>query len=970
MATPTFRPDRYVFGRFCLNGGGTLLTRDGEAVPLAPKVLQTLLVLVQRAGDVVAKEDLLAAVWPQTFVEETGLTRNISLLRRALGDEGDRLVVTIPSIGYRFTGSVATTTAPVSEDADTVIGDGQFVGRLAELARLQGAWRRTREGRGALIAISGEPGIGKTTLARRFLSLAAKNGLTGLGRCSERFGTAEPHLPVLECLEMLADDSATAHALARLAPTWSQHVGRVTGGPATSTQAGSPEHLLRELTQFLAEASRHRPIVWLLDDAHWADTATSDVIGHLASRLPHLRVLLVLTYRDRVLEQSEHPLATIRAESLAKGLLEEVTLPPLTREEVSTYVSLARPQQDVGLSEQVFERSEGNPLFMSALVGYLIELETGDGAGTARDGIPDSLRGLITRLLQQLDARHRQVLDAAALLGYAFNADVLAHALDSDPLALEDLLHDSERLHGLVWRERQASGGQGTSGAVYRFRHALYQSALLEQLSPSRRARLAGALAGALSARQRPGDRSVAGAAAMLLETARAYASAADGFAEAAAHATEMMAYKDAYQLALRGMDCLARASDLAEAERQRIELALTFAQLVPFRSSRGFGHPAVEALVQRASTLATASGDPLAAARATSETVHLRLVRGECTAARDAAHRLVTIAETAGHVLLLVNAHMQAQIACHHLGDFRDADRHASEVLRLGAPLAPPVRFINIFDPVVASYAESSRNAWITGRLATAATLADEAVALGLAVRHQDSLAFAWLFHAWVHGYKADWQTCVRSADAGIAVAQDADAVQTLAWNRCVRGWARAHLGDVTDGARELAEGLRLSQSIMGEVGLPQFRAMMAEVLLLGRDVAQARRWLSEALEAECDHDDAYFSAEIHRLAAVCDLTFDNRGPDEHLTRALAISRQQGAAFFELRAALTARARHGDAALVRDALARLPQSEPWPDVVSASREGSDHPRRAGPERDGWPSRAEHPVTRRRRRTC
>lgn len=948
MVTPTTRPDRYVFGRFCLNAEGTLLTRDGEAVPLAPKVLQTLLVLVQRAGDVVAKDDLLAAVWPETFVEETGLTRNISLLRRALGDDGPRLVVTIPSIGYRFTGIVTPRTEPVTDDADTVLEDGQFVGRLGELARLRAAWRRTREGRGALIAIAGEPGIGKTTLARRFLSLAAGQGLTGFGRCSERFGTAEPHLPVLECLEMLAEDDATAHALATLAPTWSQHVGSVAAGSAASTHAGSPEHLLRELTRFLADASRHRPIVCLLDDAHWADTATSDVIGHLAGRIHQLRVLLVLTYRDRVLEQGGHPLAGIRAESLAKGLLEELTLPPLTREEVSTYVSLARPQQNVGLGEQVYERSEGNPLFMSALVGYLSEHETGDDAGTVRNGIPDSLRGLITRLLQQLDVAHREVLDAAALLGYAFPADVLSHALRIDPLALEDLLHDSERLHGLVWRERQASGGQTPSGAVYRFRHALYQSALLEQMSPSRRAQLAGVLAEALAARRRPGDRSVAGTTAMLLETARAYASAADRFAEAAAHATEILAFKDAYQLARRGMDCLAHANDLGQADRQRIELALTFAQLVPLRSWRGFGHPAVEALVQRASALATASGDPLATARATSETVHLRLVRGECTAARDAARRLVTLAETTGDVRLLVNAHMQAQIACHHLGDFADADRHAAEVLGLGSPLAPSDRFINIFDPVVASYAESSRNAWITGRLAAADTLANQAVALALAVRHQDSLAFAWLFHAWVHGYKGDWQTCVRSADAGIAVAQDADAVQTLAWNRCVRGWARAHLGEATDGIDELAEGLRLSHAIMGEVGMPQFRVMMVEALRLTGRHDEAGRWIREALEAARDHDDAYFAAEIHRLAAVCDVTVDDCEPNEHLTRALSISRQQGAAFFELRAALTARERRGDSALVREALARLSQPEPWPDVVAASREGGAEPSLAG----------------------
>ena len=96
----------YVFDRFRLSADGTLLVRDDTVVPLAPKVLQTLLVLVQRQGEVVRKEDLLRAVWPDSFVEDTGLTRNISLLRRALGDNGQRLIVNVPRVGYRFTAPV------------------------------------------------------------------------------------------------------------------------------------------------------------------------------------------------------------------------------------------------------------------------------------------------------------------------------------------------------------------------------------------------------------------------------------------------------------------------------------------------------------------------------------------------------------------------------------------------------------------------------------------------------------------------------------------------------------------------------------------------------------------------------------------------------------------------------------------------------------------------------------------------
>lgn len=95
-------PGTYVFGPFRLSDDGTLLVARGAAVTVAPKVLQTLLVLVQRAGQVVTKDDLIKAVWPHTIVEDIGLTRNISVLRQTLGDDGQRFIATVPRVGYRF----------------------------------------------------------------------------------------------------------------------------------------------------------------------------------------------------------------------------------------------------------------------------------------------------------------------------------------------------------------------------------------------------------------------------------------------------------------------------------------------------------------------------------------------------------------------------------------------------------------------------------------------------------------------------------------------------------------------------------------------------------------------------------------------------------------------------------------------------------------------------------------------------
>ncbi len=922
---------QYAFDRFRLAADASLLLDGHRQVPLAPKVLHTLRALLDRAGRVVSKDELMRAVWQDAIVEETGLTRNISLLRRALGDDGERWIVTVPRIGYRFAATVTVLSdaaPPVQEPIE------RFVGRREELRRLHEALRRCEHGQGTLIGLTGGPGMGKTTLATRFVREAAARALVGIGRSTERYGPIEPHLPVLEILESLTADVELARLLAQFAPTWSAHF-RPQASVAMPAPPGTPERLLRELTHFLAHVTDQQPLVLLLDDTHWADTATTDVIAHLAPRLSTMRVLIVLAYRDRTYRQASPSFAAVRDELVAKHLLQEWSIPLLTREDVAEYVAgTATRDLPSDAREQVFARSEGNPLFMSALLAYL-QQDDGTMAPAHASEVPDSLRGLIARMIGQLSAGQRSVLETAATQGTRFDTEIVARASGFDVLDVEDTLDEVERTHGLVARGAEAAADR-ESAPSWRFRHVLYQAGLVEALPPSRRVALAQCVADALLAHH-DGDRAVAGQVALLLDVARNHAAAAEQFARASQQATAQLAFKDAYDLARRGERCLARATGLGADERARLQLVLTFAQLVPLSSWRGWGHPTADALVNQAAALAARLQDAHAESRALGVTSFVRLVRGECTEARDAARALAERATTADNRALLVNAQVQAQIACHHMGHFADADVHAADVMRIGPGLPPHERFMNVMDPCVGSLAESSRNAWMTGRLAQAASLAEQAVALAGEIGHADSLAFAWLFHAWLHGYRGDWLNCVRSANSGVAVADQAGTVQTLAWNRCVHGWARAHRGDVSGGRQELAAGMALSHSIMGRVALPQFSAMLVEVLVLEGNLDAARATLDEALAAGELHDDAYFSAELHRLAARCGADGPaGLTPQQYATRAIAIAREQGAAFLELRAALTAVELGGDLGLLRSALERLPEPEPWVDVQAA----------------------------------
>jgi DNA-binding winged helix-turn-helix (wHTH) protein len=927
----------YAFDRFRLSADGRMLLREDAVVPLAPKVLQTLLVLVQRAGEVVSKDDLIRAVWLDCFVEETGLTRNVSLLRQALDDDGRRFVVTVARVGYRFAADVQFE-RPVhpGQGVPSTMRGRVIVGRDRERLILLRAFERAASGLGGILAVAGEPGIGKTTVVEQALEELAGQCVVGRGRSSEQFAGAEAHLPILEALDELTRCPDASETLRRHAPTWARYMHPDVTADANEQPARNPVRLLRELTLFLDELSRDRTVVVFLDDMHWADSATTDVLAHLAPRLGWMRVLMVVTYRQNELAFADTPLVRLRGELLARGEMEEVAVSLLGLDDVSAYVRATSQHAEVSpnLSALVYRRSEGSPLFMTALLRFL-------EAGDRRFGsdVPDSLRGLIDRMLQRLDPAMHAVLTIGAVQGYEFDSATIAQATGNSAAEVEELLRAADHTHVLVARDRDSVLPNGTFTVLYRFVHVLYQSALLVSLAPSRRMTWARLVADALVASHPDRTDLIAGQLATLYEDGRDYGQAARYFLAASRNAARLFAFQDASQLADRGLRCLGLASGLDERSHVEQELALTFARLVPVSSLQGFGSQSVGGLTRRTVELAESLGDAGAMAHALLATSIVRIVHGECGAARDADLRLIALASESNDDVLLINAHLQAQIACHHLGEFHDAAHHADAVRRIGGHLAHRERCISIFDPCVASLAESARNLWITGHLGTCLTESERAVTLGREIGHPESLAFAWLFHAWLHGYRGDWQRCIRSADAGIATASEAGAVQTLAWNQCVHGWASAHVGCVDAGRQELSEGITASQAIMGEVAMPQFRAMMGEVLLLGGDVTGAARWIDEALTSGRSHDDRYVSAEVHRLAArSAALRRESERALAFLHTSLAIAREQGARTFELRAALALHELCGaqGTRAIECALDALPEPEPWPEVVVA----------------------------------
>ena len=628
----------YEFGPFLLDVRERRLVRHGRPVALRAKVFDTLCVLVENHGRLVAKDALMKAVWPDALVEEGNLAHTIAALRRALGSSQSRSdhVETIPGQGYRFVapitavrdtahaeappGSVAPRSdvpwdtrleaaraalaSTSSAEVPARTRHQHVVGRRRALDELVGAVESARSGGGLVVGLMGEPGIGKSTVLELFLEdrqVWGSDCLVATGRCSELLATSDAYLPVLDALDGLLRGPCGGECgelLKLVAPTWFLQVQPLWAGAdpsfasiAADARTASRERMKRELVAFIEELSRAHPLVLVLDDFHWADASTVEFIDYLSRRLDTLRTLVVIAYRQEEIVRTRHPFLAIRHALQRHDRFREISLELLSRDEIADYLCLELHAAQLGATfvDFVHRRTEGNPLFVTDLVRHLRE----QGVLAERDGewrltrsvdvigreLPESARSIIERRLDQLSDGEMAVLRAASVQGHEFESRIVADVSELDAADVEDRLRELERVHGFVRLAQERELPDSSVSLTYSFAHVLYQHAIVEALTPSRRAELSRRAAESL--RRRHGDTAstVASQLALLFEVARDFEQAADFFLVAAANAAALFANEEAVGLSRRAIACAEKLDGLARHSRV-FKATLEMAQL------------------------------------------------------------------------------------------------------------------------------------------------------------------------------------------------------------------------------------------------------------------------------------------------------------------------------------------------------------------------------------------------------
>ncbi|HZN90965.1 MAG TPA: AAA family ATPase [Thermoleophilaceae bacterium] len=895
-------------------------------VDLTPRAAAVLAALVARAGQVVTREELFQSVWGDTVVSDAALTACIQELRGALDDDArrPRFIETRHRRGYRFAARVHAPpgAAPVPAHPRPLV-----VGRDRELVELRACLEQAADGRRQIVFVTGEPGIGKTTLVELCLAEAAGGDRVRVaqGRCVETHGAGEAYLPLLEAMTRLCRE-AGGQPITRLlrhhAPTWLTQMPSVLSASELKTlqrqtSGVTRERMLRELAEAVEVVAADVPLIVWLEDLHWSDPPTVDWLGYLARRPGPARLLVIASCRPGEALPRGHPLEAVKDELTMRGLCREIALPRLDEAEVGEYLTRRFPAERGfdALAGVIHARTAGNPLFVVSVADDLVRRavliersgrwQVGESPGLEQIAIPDSIRRMIGHQLDRLSPDECLILEAASAAGVAFSAAAVAAAaeigLDDVDRACADLAARASFLapHGSeTWPD-------GTVCGRYRFRHALHREVVYERASAARRVELHRRIGERLEVGLRERAVEMATELAMHFERGRDANRAIRYLKAAGEITTQRSAAREAVGHFTRALDLL--RSQPESAERAEQEVGLQIALGGPLMAVKGRGAPEVEQAYTRAQELCERIGDTPQLFPAVWGLFLFRRSRGEIDRAHGFATRLLALARVTGESGLLIEAHHALWATRFARGELAAVGDHTAEALALYDPdrHATLAAVYGNHDAAVCALGHGAWASELSGDAERAGRQSSEAVTLARSLGHPFSEAHALLYAARLHQFRGDWRTTRDRAETAAALARERGFVQLQAWAAVTAGWALAEAGEVPEGLARMREGMESIRALGSEDFRTYFLALLAATLAKAGETTAALAVVIEALDAVERTGERFYAAELHRQRAALLLATgrDVAGVAGCLETAVAIARQQGALALERRA-------------------------------------------------------------------
>ncbi len=911
------------FGPFRLDVTHGRLWRGDQVIILRPRTLAMLCYLTAHPGRLVTKAELRQHVWAGVHVTDTVLRVSVQEIRAALGDAADapQYLETVGRKGYRFL---------VGDDREGFppLLAGPLVGRQCEVDALEQCFQHAAHGVRQLVFVSGEAGVGKTTVVELWLArLAAGRGVRiARGQCVEHYGEGEPYLPLLEALGQLSRGPGSQDVVAafrRYAPMWLVQWPWLL--PETELerlqrqlQGATSARMLRELAEALDVLTAETPLVLVLEDLHWSDPPTIECLNYVAQRRVPARLLVLGTYRPVETAIQQHPLRHIVQELRGRGHAVELRLELLPAEDVSAYVAgrLGGPVS-TRLAAFIYERTEGHALFLVNIVEHLVSqglVVRREGQWTLREGseakvgsLPEGLRQLVVRRLEDLPSEDRRVLEAASVAGEQFTVAAVAAGtqcpVEDVEASCEGLAAQRQFLADIGLREWP----DGTSSGRYQFPHALYRQVLYEGLGSARRRHLHYRMGLRLEAGYGAQTGEAAAQLAVHFERGGEIPRAVHYWQQVGDNAARRNVHSEAIVALNKGLTLLGTLPESPERTQHELALQLDLGELL--RATKGVGSPAVGEAYTRAYTLCQQTGETSQLARVLWGLSQFQMNQGQVATAGMLAQQLLDLAQCQPDTEFLVEGHFLMGMMAFYRGDFLTARSHLEQSWRLSDTLPSPTTILRGgFVGGVTPRISLARVLWVLGYADEAQQRSQEALVLARQGAHLPSLAYAECFVGLVCQCRRDVAATQAHADALMALAAAQQWPLRAEQGRILQGWARAMQGEAAAGVALLRQAL--ASHHLGPAALrPHWLALLAEAYGRAGQPESGLQVLAEGVALLATTEAWWSEAEMLRLQGELQLLLtspDVPQAEACFQQALAVARGQQAKALELRAALS----------------------------------------------------------------
>ena len=914
------------FAPFRLDLGAEQLWRGEEARPLTRKAFATLRYLVEHAGHLVTKDDLIAAVWAVPNVSDMALASCIREIRRVLDEQAHapQFVETVRGRGYRF---LAPVTLFPPSDTPSLPPPLLLVGRDTELAHLHACYAAARQGQRQFVFITGEAGIGKTTLVDAFVMQVASPAEVWLGRgqCIEHYGVGEAYLPLLEALGQMCrgpHGTRLIEVLRHHAPSWlGQMPALLSDAEIDSLQRRSGrttrERMLRELAEAVEVLTAERPLLLVLEDLHWSDLSTLDWIAYTARWRQDAQLLVVGTYRPVDAIIRTHPVHRVSQELQRQGDGKEVVLGYLSEAEVAVYL---RQRFGEGawldeLARVVHQRTSGNPFFVVTLIDDVMhqgairqgtlgwELEGAIDA--VAQGLPETVHELIEQQLMHLDSGEQELLEVASTAGMEFSAAAVAAGVAYAVEDIEARCDALARRGQFVYMQETETWPDGTVAARYGFIHALYHDVFYKRVTAGRRARLHQHIGVRKEQGYGAQARQIAAELAMHFERGRDTGRAVHYLQYAGENAIQRNAHQEAIGHLTKGLEMLKTRPETRQ--RQQAELTMQTTLGTALVVTQGYAAPAVEQVYSRAYTLCQQVGtlsQSLPILRGLAEVYN---VRKDFRKARELGEQYLTMAQRTQDAGLLVDAYYVLGLTLFYLGELPAARTHFEQ----GLALYDPQRYhasAPLLDSGVACLAFLTFVLAMLGYPDQALQRSHESLTLAQELAHPYSLACARYRVGLYQQFLGEAQASQKQAEETIALALERGFAFFVAVGTALKGRALCMQGHGHEGLAHIRQGLAALQTTGATPGA-HWLVLQAEACGQVGQTAEALRLLAEALAFMNTTGEQNYAAELHRLQGkfLLRLAADQQSVAEIcFHHALTLARRQQAKTLELRAAMS----------------------------------------------------------------